>query len=284
MPVPVLVGIGHEVDRGILDEVAHRSFPTPTAVAAHIREAVASGAEAADRAIHAIRTGAAVAVARAETLVARAEAEARDRSRRAMDAAAEALRETRRALDPDARRSLDDAARRLAERVREANRAADTCREHAEAQVRGIRAGMAKAVQDRLRPAEDGLAVARHAVETAPVSGLRDAGAGVEGLLSSAVAQAHARLVEAQAFAEVQRAAALAGVREAIRTAEQGVASARDAAAALDPRRLLASGYAILRDAHGRPLTTTAALRAEPEVGAELADGTTALRPASAGD
>src|SRR3712207_9202854 len=26
MPVPVLVGIGHEVDRGLLDEVAHRSL------------------------------------------------------------------------------------------------------------------------------------------------------------------------------------------------------------------------------------------------------------------
>ncbi|MCU1352100.1 MAG: xseA, partial [Acidimicrobiales bacterium] len=34
MPVPVLTGIGHEIDRSIADEVAHTSYKTPTAVAA----------------------------------------------------------------------------------------------------------------------------------------------------------------------------------------------------------------------------------------------------------
>lgn len=35
-PVPVWVGIGHEIDRGVLDEVAHTSFKTPTAVAENL--------------------------------------------------------------------------------------------------------------------------------------------------------------------------------------------------------------------------------------------------------
>ncbi len=33
MPVPVWVGIGHEIDTGVLDHVAHHSFKTPTALA-----------------------------------------------------------------------------------------------------------------------------------------------------------------------------------------------------------------------------------------------------------
>jgi exodeoxyribonuclease VII large subunit len=33
-PVPVLVGIGHEIDRSVVDEVAHTAFKTPTACAA----------------------------------------------------------------------------------------------------------------------------------------------------------------------------------------------------------------------------------------------------------
>ncbi|MEZ4398028.1 MAG: exodeoxyribonuclease VII large subunit [Candidatus Krumholzibacteriia bacterium] len=32
-PLPVLTGIGHEIDRAVADEVAHRAFKTPTAVA-----------------------------------------------------------------------------------------------------------------------------------------------------------------------------------------------------------------------------------------------------------
>jgi exodeoxyribonuclease VII large subunit len=35
-PVPVFVGIGHEIDRGVLDDVAHTSFKTPTAVAEYL--------------------------------------------------------------------------------------------------------------------------------------------------------------------------------------------------------------------------------------------------------
>jgi exodeoxyribonuclease VII large subunit len=40
MPVPVLTGIGHEIDRSIADEVAHTSTKTPTACAQVLIEAV----------------------------------------------------------------------------------------------------------------------------------------------------------------------------------------------------------------------------------------------------
>lgn len=40
MPVPVLTGIGHEVDSSIADAVAHTSFKTPTAAAADLVERV----------------------------------------------------------------------------------------------------------------------------------------------------------------------------------------------------------------------------------------------------
>ncbi len=40
MPVPVLTGIGHEIDTSIADAVAHWSFKTPTAVAADLVERV----------------------------------------------------------------------------------------------------------------------------------------------------------------------------------------------------------------------------------------------------
>lgn len=43
-PCPVLVGIGHERDRTILDEYAHRSFGTPSKVIAYIRQQIATRA------------------------------------------------------------------------------------------------------------------------------------------------------------------------------------------------------------------------------------------------
>jgi len=39
-PLPVLTGIGHEIDRSVADELAHRAFKTPTAVAQFLAEQV----------------------------------------------------------------------------------------------------------------------------------------------------------------------------------------------------------------------------------------------------
>jgi exodeoxyribonuclease VII large subunit len=40
MPVPVLTGIGHDIDHSVADDVAHASFKTPTACAQHLVAAV----------------------------------------------------------------------------------------------------------------------------------------------------------------------------------------------------------------------------------------------------
>lgn len=49
-PVPVLAGIGHEIDRSIVDEVAHSSFKTPTATAAFLVDRVRGFVEGLDSA------------------------------------------------------------------------------------------------------------------------------------------------------------------------------------------------------------------------------------------
>lgn len=54
-PLPVFVGIGHERDRGILDEVAHASFDTPSKVSAHIVGTIIDRARAALRNIERVQ-------------------------------------------------------------------------------------------------------------------------------------------------------------------------------------------------------------------------------------
>ena len=53
-PVPVLTGLGHEIDRSVADEVAHTSLKTPTACAGHLVDAVRAyldGVEASHAAV-----------------------------------------------------------------------------------------------------------------------------------------------------------------------------------------------------------------------------------------
>lgn len=65
MPVPVLTGIGHEVDRTIADEVAHSACKTPTACAQSLVERVGEFVSRLDRlsrgVVHRARSGWAIA-------------------------------------------------------------------------------------------------------------------------------------------------------------------------------------------------------------------------------
>jgi len=49
IPIPVLVGVGHERDSTILDELANRSFPTPSLVISHISSLIIDNARSASK-------------------------------------------------------------------------------------------------------------------------------------------------------------------------------------------------------------------------------------------
>ncbi|KDB54021.1 exodeoxyribonuclease VII large subunit [Sphaerotilus natans subsp. natans DSM 6575] len=74
----------------------------------------------------------------------------------------------------------------------------------------------------------------------------------------------------------VQRHAGLPAARLAAERARLALFGAR--LAALDPQRVLARGYALLEDDHGRPLLSVDRVQAGASVGARLADGRLALQ------
>lgn len=138
MPVPVLTGIGHEVDRSIADEVAHRAHKTPTAAAAWVVTAVRAFVDRVDT-----RGVAVDRAARASTTV--AEARLDRRSARAGRAATRSLARHGARLDVAAERTGRGAGRTL---------------DRAEA-------GLAMALRDSRSRAERGLHRAGRAIDAA---------------------------------------------------------------------------------------------------------------------
>ena len=65
-PVPVLTGLGHEIDRSVADEVAHTSLKTPTACAQSLVQAVGQYLTAAERRYAAVVGSRATALATVE--------------------------------------------------------------------------------------------------------------------------------------------------------------------------------------------------------------------------
>jgi exodeoxyribonuclease VII large subunit len=101
--LPVFTGIGHEIDVSVADEVAHRSFKTPTAVAGALIEAVMGWVQATEVAWTSIAHRAVVVLQQADArLSSRAEEVAR-RPARALEGAQrhiQSLEAQVRALDP----------------------------------------------------------------------------------------------------------------------------------------------------------------------------------------
>jgi len=207
-PVPVLTGIGHEIDSSVADAVAHRSFKTPTAVA--------------------------------EALVERA----REARRLTEEAFADILGETSRVLT-EHRTELVETARRIGQ-----------------------------ASRGRVREEVSALAATSQHLRAATERGLAAAGETLAEHRSRLVRGRHVARLSVLAAALVHEAARLQRAAVARLDAAGAVLDrAADKARLLDPRGVLARGFAWLKRADGTMLKdASGATPGEPLV-AELRDG-----------
>jgi exodeoxyribonuclease VII large subunit len=113
MPVPVLTGIGHEVDRTVADEVAHTVAKTPTAAAGMLIDRVAEFDHALRAVSHRVVGRAGAACDQARHRVDRFRHRAAARGRAGARDAQRALVGRQQAIVAAARRSMRDAGRRL---------------------------------------------------------------------------------------------------------------------------------------------------------------------------
>ncbi len=214
-PVPVLTGIGHEIDSSIADLVAHRAFKTPTAVAEFLVQALHDARADVDQAVGALT-----------------------------DALAGRLSSETRGLLDGARRIGPAAAARLADGHATLLETSAALRQSA---------GDALAARaEQLVDARSRLARGRHFERLATF----------EALLGY----------------ETRRLGALLAASHERRATDLDALQAR--LALLDPRAVLARGYAWLRRADGGLLKDVAAAREGEELSVELRDGELDVRVA----
>jgi exodeoxyribonuclease VII large subunit len=116
-PVPVLTGLGHEIDRSVADEVAHTSLKTPTACATALVQAVGGYLGAVEQAWSAVTVAARARLTGADRGVAERAHRIERRTSAAVGRATERLGGRVHRLRTGARRPLVDGARRLDEAV-----------------------------------------------------------------------------------------------------------------------------------------------------------------------
>lgn len=112
-PLPVLTGLGHEIDRSVADEVAHTALKTPTACATHLVEVVRAGHGRAEVAWASIAQRSARRLDGASTRSEQAWVALARRAERRLDAADQRAQRTAEVVAGRGRQALDTGTRRL---------------------------------------------------------------------------------------------------------------------------------------------------------------------------
>lgn len=126
-PVPVLTGLGHEIDRSVTDEVAHRSLKTPTACAAALIEPVVAYRERTELAWQAVGLAARRSVERSDRRLGEVGHRIALRTRSAVSIAGERLDRQAQRIPAAARQALASEQRKV---ERAAGRLSGDARRH----------------------------------------------------------------------------------------------------------------------------------------------------------
>lgn len=282
MNVPVITGIGHERDRNLLDEVSCIACDTPSKVAELISRTVTQAALAGEGAYDAIVSHVLQEMDRAVAGATRM-ANALDRdAREALRVAEGVVVTSMAALEPDARSLLETVRSDVTACLEDARHGARRMREDAGDAVSSMRRQMEAMLQDSLRSVESGADRAVSGI-MARIEGVpRSATDDVTRILDEIRRNATQNLNEGSTSASTLAQLAVDLSTRMLDDVAGSLALIMERTDALDPRTVLAAGYAILRDAGGRPLTGVTPVASCEAIRAEMRDGTVDLVPAAA--
>jgi len=285
-PIPVLTGIGHERDSTILDEIAHRRFDTPSKVALHITTTIRDNALAAVTAFEQInlqvariltreRTALATQAERVRAGVVAMLAQAKDGRQKFMTvirtAAHFQLREAGQGLETGQARLIEAADEALCQADLGLRRSMESLAHRSEVVLGDQRAAVERAAH----------AVALQATAKVDAAG-RDLGH-----FKIQVGRDSMRLAtKAGDDLKCDVDAVTEGAGALVKASRREIEANARIAVGLGPQATLRRGFAIVRDAEDRPVTSRAAAKANTEFAVQFHDGTlpVAVRGYEGGD
>jgi len=251
VPIPVLTGIGHERDSTVLDDVAHRRFDTPSKVALHISQT--------------IRLNALETLGYVEQI--------EQITRRALTQQMNAIESLRDRLEEGSRHSLTTAGTAmdsLAQQVRLS--AGHRCRE-AEVAFETARVRLTEGTNAKLREAWTGSDHALDALRTRSKVALMGWSGRADALIRDIRTKSELKVASTDRDLDNARVRIASGIESAMNTARMQMEHCVERIVSLGPDATLKRGYAIARDADGRPVGSATDARRHTTLTIQFRDG-----------
>ena len=238
--VPVLTGIGHERDSTVLDEVAHKSFDTPSKVIATVERQVAQRAQDTKQAYEVVLAQALRAVEHGRASCERLDSEVRNSARATLH---NARSETQSATNQIRMTALDQ--------VHEARRVSDLS-------IRDVQ----EEAKIHLQKAKHGVPTAFTSVKELSTAAVRTAKTDVQALLPFVLKQIDSKASRASQDLENERRILQERAQQTILTARAGTDALIREVTGQGPKKTLARGFAMVKSKSGKTLTSTEAAQA----------------------
>lgn len=281
MNVPVMTGIGHERDKNLLDEVSCIACDTPSKVAEHISRTVVQAASAGHRAYEIIHSHTAQALDRLHAGMTEARHSIDRDAKETVRFADVAVRGAAAGLEPHARERLEDAQRQVADTFEAVRNRARHRREDAADTVGRLREDIRASADAGLTDLQLGCGRARSEI-VARAEGVPSAAADdLRRMRQDILEDARDALAQVRNDIMDMRDDMADDARRTLDAGSHAIAMMQERAGALDPRTVLAAGYAILRDGRGSPLTSAASVATAGSVQADMRDGSIELATTS---
>lgn len=250
-PVPVLTGIGHERDSTVLDEVAHRSFDTPSKVIAAIESQIAGRARDAKEAYQRILMQSARAAERARIGSERLDSEIR--------AAARGTLATARSESESAINQV-----RLG-----AHSQVHESRHLSELSIRDVQ----DEAKQQVRQAAVEAPAAVASVKELAVAAVRAARADVQSLLPAVLQQTRTQSRRAKQNLAGARQTLFERAQQMVKTARAGSDGLVREVTGQGPKKTLARGFAVAKTKDGKTVTSAKAAKAAGRMEVTFNDG-----------
>jgi exodeoxyribonuclease VII large subunit len=249
--VPVLTGIGHERDSTVLDEVAHRSFDTPSKVIAAIEKQIGQRARDVKEAYQRILLQAGRSVERAKIGAERIDSEIRASARNTLSTARS-----------ETESAINQVRLGAQGRVHVSRHVSELC-------IRDVQ----NEARQRVRQAKNGAPAEMASVKELSTAAVRTMRADVEGLLPAVLGQTGAQAHRARQNLEATRQTQFERAHQTVKTAKSDADGLMREVTGQGPKKTLARGFAVVKRKDGKTVTSAKAAKLAQRIEVTFNDG-----------
>jgi exodeoxyribonuclease VII large subunit len=272
-PIPIFVGVGHERDKTILDEVANRSFETPSFVIGHIEKTIVKNARDASKTYLTLQKIAAALVSDAKQDISSLINTNNHHAFKQLAEAKQKINTHHKALDiaPDhiIRQSRYHAQQTFTKLQLTATKRAVLSKEALIALHKAIESAAVKGLsisQQRI----EGYYLA---IQREPYAALRSAKINITGMRSEMAHNGMRHVAGSKAGVEKAFTSLQTEAKVLTANAKHTVSFFMERVTLQDPKKILARGFALLTSTEGRPLTKASQLSTKQSITIQLSDG-----------